>query len=231
MIALFYAALCLLLFAPGLKTAPRIVVLAALLYGLSDLLVMLPVWYKLNFGLQFNWSGKLLAVLLCLLVVYGLRWVSPSESGLRRLKPGSWRSMGLVALVVAGLQLTGGYLAKAPQPSSEGLLFQLTMPGLAEELFERGVLLGLLTKVFPRTIPFFGTHTSWGGLAGIILFILGHGFQFAHPLTLLPAVDLPVGRIADKLLFGALFLWVRELSGSVWAAVGVHNLSNPSCGL
>ena len=77
--ALFWGALCLLLCTPGLKAAPRVVLLAALLYGLNDLLVMLPTWWwnKLGFGLQFNWLGKLLAILLAGLVIYGLRWVSP----------------------------------------------------------------------------------------------------------------------------------------------------------
>ena len=100
------------------------------------------------------------------------------------------------------------------------------MPGLAEELFERGVLLGLLNHVFPRNIPFFGTRTSWSGLAGIVLFVLGHGFYFAYPNTFWPAAHFPPGLIADKLLFGTLFLWVRERSGSCWAAVATHNLTN-----
>ena len=228
MIALFYAALCLLLFAPGLKITPRLVVLAAVLYGLHEMLLMLPLWYKLNFGLQFNWLGKLLVVLLCLLIVYSLRWVSPAESGLRQLEPGSRRIIGLLALASTVLSLTVGYLVRhqEPRPGLEVFLYQLTMPGLAEELFERGVLLGLLNKVFARTIPFFGTRTSWGGVMVVVLFILVHGLRFAHPLTLVPTFHLPLEQIADKILFGALFLWIRERSGSVWGAVATHNLGN-----
>lgn len=228
MLFFFWFLVSLLLFAPGLKAAPRLVVLAALLYGLNDLAVVSPFWWTKQFGLYYNWLGKLLAILLSLGVIYGPRWVSPAESGLQRPQPDSWRVVGLVMLVAALLQLLGGYLARhqGRPPDSETFLYQLTMPGLAEELFERGVLLGLLNRVFPRTIPFFGTRTSWGGLAGIILFILGHGFRFAHPFTLLPTMDLSLARISDKLLFGTLFLWVRERSGSTWAAVATHNLTN-----
>jgi membrane protease YdiL (CAAX protease family) len=228
MITLFWAILCLLLVAPGLTIAPRVVLLAALLYGLNELAVVSPLWWSSQFGLQYNWLGKLLSVLLALLVIYQFRWASPQESGLRWPEPGSGRIVGLVALVAAALQLASGYLARhhVRPPSSEGFLYQLTMPGLAEELFMRGVLLGLLDKVFRRTIPFFGTRTSWGGLAGVALFILGHGFQFAHPGVLLPTASFPLGRIADKLVFGTLYLWVRERSGSTWAAVATHNLTN-----
>lgn len=230
MLFFFWFLVSLLLFAPGLKTATRLVLLAALLYGLNDLAVVNPIWWTRQFGLHYNWLGKLLAILLSLGLIYWLRWVSPQESGLQRPRPDSWRVVGLVALAAALLQLLSGYLVRhhGRPPSGETFLYQLTMPGLAEELFERGVLLGLLNRVFPRNIPFFGTRTSWGGLAGIILFILGHGFRFAHPLTLLPTVDLSLGRIADKLLFGTLFLWVRERSGSTWAAVATHNLTNAS---
>jgi len=228
MLFFFWTLLSLLLFAPGLKTAPRLVLLAAVLYGLNDLLVVSPMWWTRQFGLQFNWLGKLLAIIFSLAVVYWLRWVSPSEIGLQRPRPDSWRIVALVALAAAALQLASGYVARhhVRPPSGEALLYQVTMPGLAEELFERGVLLGLLSRVFPRTIPFFGTRTSWGGLTGIFLFILGHGFAFAHPSTLLPTAHFPLGRIADKLLFGTLYLWVRERSGSCWAAVATHNLTN-----
>ena len=228
MLFFFWTLASLLLFAPGLKQAPRLMLLAAALYGLTDLVVMSPIWWVTQGGLQYNWLGKFLAILLSLGLVYGLRWVSSLESGLQWPRPDSWRVVGLVALFAAALQIIGGYLTRhqVRPPSSEALLYQLTMPGLAEELFERGVLLGLLSRVFPRNIPFFGTRTSWGGLAGIVLFVLGHGFSFAHPATFWPAAHFPPGLIADKLLFGTLFLWVRERSGSCWAAVATHNLTN-----
>lgn len=126
------------------------------------------------------------------------------------------------------LQLTIGYANRhhLPRPGIEALLYQATMPGLAEELFDRGVLLGLLSQVFPRTIPFLGTRTSWGGVVGIILFILAHCLSFTQPQMLLPVTHFSWDEVTNKLLFGGLFLWVRERSGSVWMAVAAHNLAN-----
>lgn len=91
-------------------------------------------------------------------------------------------------LVLALAQFTGGFLNRhqhAP-PSWEAHLYELIMPGIAEELFFRGIFQGLLSRVYLRTIPFFGTRTSWGGLAGLILFVLAHGLSFTGLLLVVP---------------------------------------------
>ena len=229
MAALFWGLLCLVVCATKVRTAPRLVGLVGLLYGLDVVMVLLPPWLGpwANFNLHYNWTGKLLSALLSLLVIYGLRLASPQEVGLVRTVRG-WRVVALVALFFAGLQLGAGYLNRHhhAQPNLETYLYQLTMPGIAEELFSRGILLALLNRLFPRTIPFFGTQTSWGGLATVVLFALGHGFSFAGPLALLPQAPFAFGSAGNAAVFGLLFLWVRERSGSCWAAMATHNLSN-----
>lgn len=229
MLVLFWGLLCLVLCATGLKTAPRLIGLVALLYGLYTLAIMLPLWWHpLMLGLHMNWTGKLLSILLSLLVIYGWRLVSPQEVGLVRPLTGSWRVVVPVVLVLALAQFTDGFFERhqhAP-PTWEVHLYELTMPGIAEELFSRGVLLGLLSRVFPRTIPFFDTRTSWGGLAGLVLFVLGHCLSFTGPLMLFPHTHFSLDRVIGIGVYGTLFLWVRERSGSCWAAMAAHNLTN-----
>ena len=229
MAALFGGILCLFVCATKLRTAPRLVGMVALLYGLNELALMLPIWlgHWANFGLQFNWTGKLLSILLSLLVVFGLRVVEPREAGLVRAGR-DWRLVGLVALLFAGLQFWGAYSNRHHHgpPSLETYLYQLTMPGIAEELFFRGILLALLKRLFSRAIPFFGAQTSWGGIATVGLFALGHGFSFAGPLALLPQAHFALGSAVNATVFGLLYLWVRERSGSCWAAMATHNLTN-----
>lgn len=224
----FWTALCLALCWPGLKITPRLIWLAVLLVGLDHLVVMLPVWYHpLSLGLQKNWTGKLFSLLLSLFVIYGQRLVSPREVGFTTALAGAWRSIVPVVLVLAAANFVGGYANRQHQapPTWEGHLYELTMPGLAEELFSRGVLLGLLTGVFPRTIPFFGTRTSWGGLVGLGLFVLGHGLLFRGPWQLVPQPHFSPDLLVIT-VYGSLFLWVRERSGSCWAAIATHNLVN-----
>lgn len=229
MLVLFWGLLCFVLCAPGAKTAPRLVGLAALLYGVDVLVVMLPVWWHpLSFGLQMNWMGKLLSILLSVCVIYGWRLLSPQEVGLSRPLVGSWRIVVPVVLVLVFANFAGGFFNRHQHtpPTWEAHCYELTMPGIAEELFSRGILLGLLSRVFPRTIPFFGTRTSWGGLAGIILFVLGHCLSFTGPLMLLPQTHFSLDKVIGVGLYGTLYLWVRERSGSCWAAMAAHNLTN-----
>ncbi|RZK22583.1 MAG: CPBP family intramembrane metalloprotease [Hymenobacter sp.] len=100
------------------------------------------------------------------------------------------------------------------------------MLGVAEELFSCGLLLGALGRAFPRTLPLLGARTSWGGVVSVLLFVLGHVFTFAGPLALRPSVHFSPEMVLGHTLFSTLFLWVRERSGSVWAAMGAHNVGN-----
>jgi membrane protease YdiL (CAAX protease family) len=230
MAGLFWGLLCLLLCAPKLKAAPRILGLAALLYGLNELAVAVPYWWwhTFNFSLQHNWMGKLFSIVLCLLVIYGVKWVRPAEVGLTRPLPGSLRIVVPVVLFFALIEFTDAFINRHHhlRPTLESHLYQFLMPGIAEELFFRGVFLGLLSRVFPRTIPFFGTRTSWGGVVGVLLFVLGHCLDFSKPLMLLPELHFSLGKVFGVGLYGTLYLWVRERSGSCWAAMLAHNLLN-----
>ena len=91
-----------------------------------------------------------------------------------------------------------------------------------------------------RTLPLPGTHTSWGGVVGVLLFTLGHGLGFPARLFNLgfgadfwfyvrewwsPA-HFPLRIVLFQLSMGAFFLWVRERTGSAWAAAVVHCLLN-----
>lgn len=198
--------------------------------GLDALVVSTPAghWEWFNPGLHYNWAGKAFSLLLTGLVIYGWRWVSPAEVGLRWPAPGSRWLVGLVIVAFGLFQLANGYSIRHhhPRPTLEALCYELTMPGLAEELFSRGVLLGLLSRAFPRSLPLLGARTSWGGVASVLLFVLGHIFNFAGPLAIQPSVHFSPEMVVGIGLWGTLFLWVRERTGSVWAAVLAHNVGN-----
>jgi membrane protease YdiL (CAAX protease family) len=231
MAALFWITICLLLCAPKLAATPRPLLLAALLFGFNELAVMVPAWWWHSFNLdwQFNWTGKLLSTLFSLAVIYWLKWVSPAEAGLVRPQPGSMRSILLPVLLLCLIEFIDAFSNRHhhPRPSLEAHLYELTMPGIAEELFFRGTFLALLNRVYPRKLPFLGTHTSWGGVFSVVLFVLVHGFSFAGPLQVLPHAHFTFGLVLNSTLWGTLFLWVRERSGSCLAAMA-HNLSNTS---
>ncbi|MVN76571.1 CPBP family intramembrane metalloprotease [Hymenobacter sp. HMF4947] len=252
---LLWGLLCLVLGAPRLVVAPRLLGLAAAACALHALVLVLPsfTYWALATGFTLpaswtnplyhpvTWTNKVAGLLLSAGLVYGLRWVKPAEAGLKR--PQALRAVAPVVVASVALVFADAYFSRHAFTHlwwNERVFFAL-VPGLEEELFYRGVLLGLLSRVFPRTISLPGTRTSWGGVVGILLFVLGHGLKFPGNIWL-PLADgsgvqlLPywwagllrfsLTDVVFQLVMGTLFLWVRERTGSVWAAAATHCLIN-----
>lgn len=257
----YWGLLCLVLCLTRVRQAPRRLGAAALVcVWQACALVSLPWFYWAGLlGFEppitwvsplyhvVDWTSQVVSLLVSGVVVYGLKWVTPAEVGLTGLQPRSWRLVGPVVAAVATAVLLNAYFTRQSSPTLwwNERVFYTTLPGLAEEVFYRGVLLGLLGRVFARRLPLLGTQTSWGGVVGVILFALAHDLKF--PSSLLASLQIgnvhsllklnewyywfslwhvSPGRQLYYLAMGTLFLWVRERTGSCWAAVGAHCLMN-----
>lgn len=247
-----WGCLCLLLCLGRLRQAPRRVGVAALVCALRYGIMVSPLypWAAwLGFKSSAGWVSALgqpvLVVLLLGAVVYILRWLTPAEAGLQRVRPGAGRLVAVVVGAVAVAVALNACFAQQDLPARGWgeRVFLATLPGLTEELFYRGVLLGLLGRVFARHLPLPGARTSWGGVVSVILFALAHGLKLqAYQMELMPASKLHVSpqgwyywlplwhsSAAAQLYYlamGSLCLWARERTNSVWAAVGTHCLLN-----
>ena len=253
----FWALLCLGLGAVGRPRQWRWLLLAALVSGLHKCALVLPPWtfWLACFGLDtlaqgssfyyhsLNWVPKAAGVLLSGLVVFGLRWVTPAEAGLRGPQYASLQAVAPAVAIAATLLLADAYFSRQAFTVlwwPEQVFYSL-VPGLEEEVFYRGVLLGLLNRVFSRTLPLPGTRTSWGGLLSVVLFGLGHVVHFPRDFTMywhlpyrgvrllaygLSLVDFASATLLFTGSMGLLFLWVRERTNSVWPAVAAHCLFN-----
>ncbi len=127
---------------------------------------------------DYNWQGKLLALVATLIVtrVSAFGW---SDAGLTvRQAPNSLRPAALVALAYMALFLGLAAIFPNEPASRERVAFQLTMPGLEEEAFYRGVLLLALFRAFPARKQLLGVDWSWGGVLSCALFGLAHAFGF-----------------------------------------------------
>lgn len=98
----------------------------------------------------------------------------------------------------------------ARQPASaETIAFQLTMPGMEEETFYRGVLLLSLDQAFRGRVTVLGVDWGWGAVLSCALFGLAHAFGFSDghfsfdPLTM-----------ALTALPSFLGIWLRLRTGS-----------------
>lgn len=168
---------------------------------------------------DWNWEGKIMALILSLVVAVALgarRCGLTLKQDRKGLKGALILSGALVALFL-GLALY--FPGQGTDPDT--LAFQLTMPGLDEELFYRGVLLLMLNEAFARPLRILGAPMGWGALISSVAFGLAHALGYSDGAFTFDAMTM--------LLTGGpalLLVWVREKTGSLLLPVLLHNFAN-----
>lgn len=212
--------LCLLLCLPGLlRAASRRYVLWGALLVFS---IILAAWAPLD-----KWASQALSLLVSLVAVallMALAGWKRQEFGLRlTFNPGTGRDvlrfllpLMLVELVVLWALVPGGRTA------FESHLFQLTAPGLTEELAFRGVLLALLDRGFLRRVRILGADLGWGAVVSSLLFGLCHGLRVGADFHVVAKAAL----MAIPLAGGFVLAWCRARSGSLLLPILVHGGMN-----
>ena len=166
-------------------------------------------------GEDFNWSGHFLALggMLALAALLVRRTgITPRELGFARPA-----SLGLAAGVAAAALLVSYPLqvitAGRPEPiPPSAWLFVATMPGLAEEVAFRGVLLVAADRAAPAARVTAGVPVSLGAALLTAAFVGLHGFGIGMLVSVLPG--------------SLLYLWLRLRTGSVLVPIVAHNLWN-----
>lgn len=202
--------------------SPRWLLVAAALVLLND--ALLTRCYGLLpdvIPAEWNWQGKILA-LAATLAIAALPAFGWHASGFTlRQARGSLVASIPVALAYC-LFFVGIALAFPDGPASrETVAFQLTMPGLEEEPFYRGILLLALDRAFTGRVRLLGVDWGWGAVLSCALFGLAHAFGFSggsfsfDPLTM-----------ALTALPSFIAVWLRLRTGSLLLPVLLHNFGN-----
>lgn len=170
---------------------------------------------------DYNWQGKLLA-LGATVAVASTRAFSWRDTGLTLRQESQGRTwVAVVCVLYSGVFLGLALLLPNESASPEQFAFQLTMPGIEEETFYRGVLLLALFRAFPERKQLLGVEWSWGAIVSCALFGLAHAFGFRHgrfefdPLTML--------------LTGGpslVAVWLALRTRSVLLPIVLHNFGN-----
>lgn len=196
------------------------VLLCALLLGLDDLVTGLAstVPALAVFGGGWNWSGKVYSLVLSVIVILALR-IDRDAIGLTFKQ----RSTSLSVLAVLGFIIWGSALGLMFQPGPadlETLIFQVTMPGLAEELVYRGLVPAvLLGALWGRALP---QGNYWPVIVGTaIAFGLWHSLGYAKGefrFDVMSGLFPFIGSLAGG--------WLRFRTGSLLVPVLGHGLAN-----
>jgi hypothetical protein len=197
--------------------------------GWHDIGLALGVWF-MNFSciilmgrlpifssLEWNWTGKVFAIIASLVFIGLWRGITWREIGFMGLRKGSW--LPFIVLVLLSFVVFLSIYTKDVPTKVETLLFQLTMPGIDEEIVFRGILLVLLNRAFGTPWKVLGAKVGWGWLISSVLFGLIHGIgftgsQFQFQFSLVP--------IIKAIIAGLTIGWLRERSGSLYPAIFLH---------
>ena len=172
-------------------------------------------------GGDWNWTGKALA-LAGTLAIASLPLFGWRRSGLTlEQHPGSLRAAIPVALLYCGFFLAIALAFSSDPPSREDVAFQLTMPGIEEELFYRGVLLFALDQAFRARKRLLGVDWGWGAVLSSFAFGLAHALSYSKG-----EYSLDLSTLALTALPSFVAVWLRYRTGSVVLPVALHNFGN-----
>lgn len=197
---------------------------AAALLAVNDALLTRGFGLLPNFlpASHWNWQGKIFALVATLMVASlpGFGW---RQAGLTLVQAkGSLGSCLVVALLYGLFFVTIALIFPDDgQFSLETLAFQLTMPGIEEEAFYRGVLLLALDRAFTARVTLLGVEWGWGAVLSCALFGLDHALSFSHG-----HFDFEPLIMALTALPSFIAVWLRLRSGSVLIPVLLHNFGN-----
>jgi membrane protease YdiL (CAAX protease family) len=167
------------------------------------------------------WTGKALA-LAGTLAIASLPWFGWRRVGLTLTqKAGSLRSAIPVLLLYCGFFLAIALLFPSDPPSGEEVAFQLTMPGLEEEPFYRGILLFAFDQAFRGRIRFLGVDWGWGAVLSCLAFGLAHAFGYSDGAFSFDPLIMALTAIPSFIA-----VWLRYRTGSLALPVLLHNFGN-----
>lgn len=209
-------------FADRRNFSVRWLAIAALLVVINDVLLtrcygMLPDLI----GGAWNWQGKLMAlavtIAIAALPAFGFRRVGLTLSH----EPGSLRAAVPVAAAYCVFFVVIAILFPADRASTEDIAFQLTMPGLEEELFYRGILLFALDQAFRGRKRLLGVDWGWGAVLSCILFGMTHAFGYSDGSFSFDPITMALTGIPSFIA-----VWLRLRTGSLLLPILLHNFGN-----
>lgn len=205
----------------------KLLILFCSFFLLNQILLRLPLYYEvLNLvGGQWNWSGKILAIAGSVFFYVLFRSYFAEHDFITFIQYSD--SLRITLLVTIGVAILSVGLtlifSDARTWHVETLLYQLTCPGIDEELAFRGIMLGLLCTMLKEKLYigrlFLGAPALW---VTALLFGMVHGLRILETWHL--AMDWTY--FAQTFLFSLLWGWMVLYSRSMLMPVLSHNLTN-----
>ena len=204
------------------RFSPGWLMVAVLLVVMNDALLTLVYGLLPDvIGGAWNWQGKLLA-LGATLVVAAFPAFGWRRCGLRLTQePGSLKAAIPVAALYCAFFAVIALAFPGGEATGEAIAFQLTMPGIEEEPFYRGILLFALDRAFTARWRFLGVEWGWGAVLACFLFGMAHAFGFSDGSFSFDLITMVLTAIPSFIA-----VWLRLKTGSLLVPILLHNFGN-----
>ncbi|MGN6514769.1 MAG: CPBP family intramembrane glutamic endopeptidase, partial [Rhizomicrobium sp.] len=141
-----------------------------------------------------------------------------------RQAPGTGRAILFVMIpyLIVMSVLTAMWFGEPKPQSAETIWYEATMPGLAEELLWRGLLLAVLDRMFAARFRLWKAEIGYGAIALTLVFALVHGLHFGKDFAI--QTDWLNALMAG--VTGFVLVWLRLRTRSLALPVVLHNATN-----
>ena len=169
---------------------------------------------------SWNWDGKIYGIM-CGVFSYFLFNKYFRENNFFTLKQNkeSFKSALIGAIAIVLLSTVIWFLLGQSQFNLETLAFQISLPGIDEEIMFRGILLGLLATSLKEKTLFLGNPS-------ILLTAILFGFMHALTLTKNYEINFEPIYFIQTGFAGYVWGWITIKSRSILLAILSHNFSN-----
>lgn len=167
---------------------------------------------------NWNWDGKIYGVIwgVAAYFIFRQRFADNNFFTLKQNKQGLKSALRVVAVIIS-ISILGG-VVKDRDFNLETLIFQISMPGIDEEIMYRGVLLGLMCSALR------GGGVAWRNPAIIINGVL---FGLVHALSISDgALQFSTMNFVWTWILGYGFGYIAIKTRSILLPMLTHNLYN-----
>lgn len=203
-------------------------ILGAFIFYIScQFLIYLPSSFNILkiINLRYNWEGKLLVALFSVITYFIVKkHLNDNNYFTLKQKKGSLKITAILVISVMLFDIALNIILKnSSKLGIEDLIFQLTLPGIDEELSYRGIFMALLITSLKKELKIGKINL---GNPGILISTLV--FAFAHAISIDKewSITVKYSVILFNGSLGYIYSYITYQSRSVLGSVICHNLSN-----
>lgn len=173
---------------------------------------------------RYNWEGKIAAIFILGASAWFLFPKQNKDWGFTLSQQGDAPKSGIIVSVITafiGTALALFYFGGVKDGGPSDWLYQLTMPGIHEEIYYRGIMLLILDQALRRKWKTGGVNWTWGAVVLTAMFYITH-------ITRVDA-DWNVAFVWGDFLpgfYGLLLMHIRLATGSLLLPILLHGWIN-----